>query len=162
VHAQLARLGIQHGQSDLFGRAGRAWLADVELRGPIRRRVDSSLALIDDFDREIGATTCEIEAAAKEDERVAVLCQIPGVGEYTAMLVIAEIGEIERFPTARHLCSWAGLTPTVRSSDRTRGARGVLGFPAALHRAHLGSNCGPASLARSGGSRHADVSITDA
>jgi transposase len=119
VHAQLARLGIQHGQSDLFGRAGRAWLADVELRGSIRRRVDSSLALIDDFDREIAATAREIEAAAKEDERVAVLCQIPGVGEYTAMLVIAEIGEIERFPTARHLCSWAGLTPTVRSSDRT-------------------------------------------
>lgn len=119
VHAQLARLGIQHDQSDLFGRAGRAWLADVELRESIRRRLDSLLALIDDFDREIAATAREIEAAAKEDERVAVLCQIPGVGEYTAMLVIAEIGEIERFPTARHLCSWAGLTPTVRSSDRT-------------------------------------------
>ena len=34
-----------------------------------------------------------------------------------AMLIIAEIGDITRFPTARHLCAWAGLTPTVRSSD---------------------------------------------
>ncbi len=33
------------------------------------------------------------------------------------MLVIAEVGEIERFRSARHLCAWAGLTPTVRSSD---------------------------------------------
>ena len=33
-------------------------------------------------------------------------------------LVIAEIGDISRFPSARHLCAWAGLTPTVRSSDR--------------------------------------------
>jgi hypothetical protein len=33
------------------------------------------------------------------------------------MLIIAEIGDVNRFPTARHLCSWAGLTPTVRSSD---------------------------------------------
>ena len=33
------------------------------------------------------------------------------------MLIIAEIGDIERFPSARHLCAWAGLTPTVRSSD---------------------------------------------
>jgi hypothetical protein len=34
------------------------------------------------------------------------------------MLIIAEIGDVRRFPTARHLCAWAGLTPTVRSSDR--------------------------------------------
>jgi transposase len=33
------------------------------------------------------------------------------------MLVIAEVGEVERFRSARHLCAWAGLTPTVRSSD---------------------------------------------
>ena len=30
---------------------------------------------------------------------------------------VAEIGDITRFPSARHLCAWAGLTPTVRSSD---------------------------------------------
>jgi transposase len=48
---------------------------------------------------------------------VPVLCQIRGVGRYIAMLVIAEVGDISRFPTARRLCSWAGLTPTVRSSD---------------------------------------------
>jgi transposase len=29
----------------------------------------------------------------------------------------AEIGDVERFPSARHLCAWAGLTPTIRSSD---------------------------------------------
>ena len=46
-----------------------------------------------------------------------MLCQIRGVGRYTAMLIIAEIGDIHRFPTARHLCSWAGLAPSVRSSD---------------------------------------------
>jgi transposase len=46
-----------------------------------------------------------------------VLCQIRGIGRYIAMLVIAEVGDISRFPSARHLCAWAGLTPTVRSSD---------------------------------------------
>ena len=48
---------------------------------------------------------------------VQVLCQIHGVGRYIAMLVIAETGDITRFPSARHLCAWAGLTPTIRSSD---------------------------------------------
>jgi hypothetical protein len=27
------------------------------------------------------------------------------------MLIVAEIGAVERFPSARHLCAWAGLTP---------------------------------------------------
>ena len=75
------------------------------------------MCLICDFDREITATTREIDARAKVDERVPVLCQIRGIGRYTAMLVIAEVGEVKRFPTARHLCAWAGLAPTVRSSD---------------------------------------------
>jgi transposase len=29
-----------------------------------------------------------------------------------------QIGDITRFPTARKLCAWAGLTPAVRNSDR--------------------------------------------
>ena len=85
-----------------------------------RRRagaLDSLIALICDFDREIEATTKEIDQRAKADDRVDVLCQIRGIGPYTAMLIIAEVGEISRFPDARHLCAWAGLTPTVRSSD---------------------------------------------
>ena len=32
--------------------------------------------------------------------------------------LVAEIGDIARFPTARKLCAWAGLTPQVRNSDR--------------------------------------------
>jgi transposase len=117
VHALLARQGILPGHADLFGRAGREFLVALELPEGPRRRLDSILALIDDLDREVGAATREIDARARADERVATLCGIRGVGRYTAMLVIAEVGEVDRFPTARHLCAWAGLTPTIRSSD---------------------------------------------
>jgi transposase len=117
VHALIARQGIRHEQTDLFGKAGLEFLAALELREPPRRRLDSLLALIADFDREIAATTREIDQRARRDDRVDVLCQIRGVGPYTAMLVIAEIGDIGRFAKARKLCAWAGLTPTVRSSD---------------------------------------------
>ena len=117
VHAILAKHGITRQHSDLFGKGGRAFLEALQLREPPRRRLDSLLALIDDFDREIEATSKEIEQRAQADDRVEVQTQIRGVGRYTAMLIIAEVGEIDRFPDARHLCAWAGLTPTVRSSD---------------------------------------------
>jgi len=117
VSAVLAKNGIQRPYSDLFGPAALRFLAELELRDGPRRRLDSTLALISDFTREIDATSREIDARAHEDPYVPVLCQIRGVGRYIAMLVIAEVGDITRFATARRLCSWAGLTPTVRSSD---------------------------------------------
>jgi transposase len=40
------------------------------------------------------------------------------VGPFTALVILAEIGDISRFASARKLASWAGLTPTVRGSDR--------------------------------------------
>jgi transposase len=117
VGAILAKHGIARPYSNLFGVGGSRFLAELELREGPRRRLDSLLALIAAFDREIDATTAEIEQRAKADDYVEVLCQIRGVGRYIAMLVIAEVGDVIRFPSARHLCAWAGLTPTVRSSD---------------------------------------------
>src|SRR5205085_8782556 len=117
VHAILARHGVTHQHADLFGKAGREFLATVELRDAPRQRLNSLLALLEDFDREIDVTAKEIDRQARADERVKLLCQIHGIGPYTAMLIIAEIGDVRRFPSARHLCAWAGLTPTVRSSD---------------------------------------------
>ena len=117
VSAILAKHGIAAPYSDMFGVGGTQFLAELELHESPRRRLDSHLALIADFTREIDATSGEIDARAKADPYVAVLCQIRGVGRYIAMLIIAEVGDIDRFQTARRLCSWAGLTPTVRSSD---------------------------------------------
>jgi transposase len=117
VGAILAKHGIQRPDSNLFGPGGLRFLDELELREGPRRRLDSLLSLIGDFDREIDATSREIDQRATADPYVEVLCQIRGIGRYIAMLVIAEVGDIGRFPSARHLCAWAGLTPTVRSSD---------------------------------------------
>ncbi|MBV9714155.1 MAG: transposase [Solirubrobacterales bacterium] len=113
VHAILAKHGITNQHSDLFGNGGREFLTTLALRDAPRRRLDSLIALICDFDRGIETTTTEIEQRPTVDDRVDVLAQIRGVGRYTAMLIIY----IHRFPSARHLCSRAGLAPSVRSSD---------------------------------------------
>jgi transposase len=59
----------------------------------------------------------ELHACAKADPRVTVLRTLPGVGEFTALAMLAEIGDISRFGSARKLAAWAGLTPAVRGSD---------------------------------------------
>jgi transposase len=67
--------------------------------------VDATCARADDC---VAVNGREIDERAKADDRVDVLTQIRGVGRYTAIQIIAEVGDIDRFSTARHLCSWAG------------------------------------------------------
>jgi transposase len=95
----LAKQGVKRPFSDMFGRGGLRFLDALEPAESPRRRLDSTLALIADFTREIDLTTREIDQRAKDDPYVEVLCQIRGVGRYIAMLVIAEVGDITRFPT---------------------------------------------------------------
>src|SRR2546430_7310336 len=67
VGAVLAKHGIARPYSNLFGPGGSRFLTELELREGPRRRLDSLLALIAAFDREIDATTQEIEQRARED-----------------------------------------------------------------------------------------------
>jgi transposase len=48
-----------------------------------------------------------------------VLTALPGVGQFTALVMLAEIGDITRFPSVRKLASWAGLGWPRRSADLT-------------------------------------------
>ena len=43
---------------------------------------------------------------------------IPGIGYYSALLIVSEIGEINRFPDSYHLCLYARLVPSTHSSGR--------------------------------------------
>jgi len=45
-----------------------------------------------------------------------VVTTTPDVGYFSALLIFNEIGDIQRFPSARKLCSYAGLVPPVHSS----------------------------------------------
>jgi transposase len=47
-----------------------------------------------------------------EQEAIALLDTIPGVSQRTAEILLAEIGtDMTRFPSAKHLASWAGMCP---------------------------------------------------
>jgi transposase len=118
VHAVLADRGIGEDRG-LWTGPGRAWLADLELPPIPRGIIQDCCGLLDALATPIGRLDRQITALARPDPRVQALMALPGVGRLTAMTLGAEIGDIGRFPTARKLCAWAGLTPAVRNSDRT-------------------------------------------
>ena len=85
--------------------------------------IEDDLALIDALQVPIDRLDCEVRQRARSDPRVKVLTQLPGVGPFTALVILAEVGDISRFGSARKLAAWAGLTPTVRGSRPHRPAR---------------------------------------
>jgi transposase len=116
VHALLDKLGIGHDFTDLFGRAGRRFLAAIELRDVYRQALDGYLAGIDFLTDGIAAATRSIRAALKQDPRAELLLTVPGIGELTAHLLLCEIGDIARFPSAKRLCAYSGLVPRTYQS----------------------------------------------
>ena len=117
VHSVLAKEGVSVPMSDLFGVGGQALLDKVHLAEAYRVRVESLRDLIDSVNREITKLEEQTAPYFAGDLGYHAVQAIPGVGPVLGAIFVAEIGDISRFTSARHLCSWAGLTPTHHESD---------------------------------------------
>src|SRR6266700_2103079 len=117
VHAILIRnLKQRSPATDLFGAAGRRWLAAQELPADEREMVEACLRGIDFLDREVAAIDRALAELVLGSPELRRLLTLPGVNFVTACALLAAIGDVRRFPTARHLVSYLGLDPRVRQS----------------------------------------------
>lgn len=97
-----------------------------------RFMVTQHLLAIDGFDTQIAAVSAEVAVRlAPFTTELDLLDTIPGVGPRTAEVLVAEIGtDMDRFPTAGHLSSWAGMCPGHHeSAGKRRSGRTRKGSP---------------------------------
>ena len=123
VHAVLAKLGIPVTCTDIFGVWGTVWLDGLALPQPYAGQVASlrkSCALLA---AEIAVLDAAIAGTVEHDRGYWAIRVLPGIGPVLGAVIVAEIGDITRFPAPARLCSWAGLTPRHRESD-TKVSRG--------------------------------------
>src|SRR6195256_750805 len=113
----MAKEGVLPKVSDMFGPAGTRQLDALELGAPFAHRVRSLRELIALYDREIASLERDVHQHLKHDRGYRAGQAINGVGPISAAALVAEIGDVTRFPTPAHLCSWCGLTPKHRESD---------------------------------------------
>ena len=117
VHAVLTSAGVStSGYSDIFGRGGREMLSRTELGLHHRYLLDSLLQQLDLLVAQVDDVERGLAKMAQEDPAVRSLMHIKGIGFYSALVILSEIGDITRFPTAKHLTSYAGLVPRVHQS----------------------------------------------
>lgn len=65
------------------------------------------------------ASLVRLRATIHNSQWASRLLELYGIGKWTALLIVSEIGDIGRFPSAKHLCSYAGLVPSVHVSGNT-------------------------------------------
>jgi transposase len=92
------------------------WLAALALPPRATESVAVLQRLLVAVRAEAAAATARVHAAAAADPIAVALQQIPGIGPVLALMIRAEIGVINRFPTPGHLASYAGLVVSVEAS----------------------------------------------
>ena len=125
IHAVMAKEGILPELSDMFTPAGQRLIDKMPLDGAYAIRVESLRDLLELVDREITMVEKELARRLKDDKGYQAIQALHGVGPILGAIFVAEIGDVTRFASARHLCSWAGLTPVHHESDTT------------VHRGHI-------------------------
>jgi transposase len=94
--------------------------ADSGLPDALRPVLAEAAREIRDLEARVREVERSLETMARESDLLVRLRTIPGVGLLTATALMAFVGDVQRFPSARHFASYLGLTPRETSSGLRR------------------------------------------
>jgi len=83
--------------SDLFGQRGLEFLKGVDLRKPRKEALDNYLMVLELLARLIKMTSNGLMEKANDSEQAGWAMSVPGVGYYSALLILSEVGDVSRF-----------------------------------------------------------------
>lgn len=110
--------------SELFGPTGREFLSELSLSDADQTIIEPYLSVIDAYTEHIERVEKKIERKILGSPAIAGLLAILAVGQYTAAVIVAKVGKVERFDKDKQLVSYAGLDLVVRQSGgkKVRGS----------------------------------------
>jgi transposase len=118
IHGVLMRYNVLIAAADLYGRGGRKELAAAvsELPPYSRQSVYEQLEMLDFLQLQIADCEQMLEQILQPNPDRELLKTLPGVGPILSAVIALETGTVERFASAEHLVSYAGLVPSAHQS----------------------------------------------
>lgn len=117
--------GLRPPVTDLFGVAGRSWLAQQALAAAVRESVEQILRLHDFLSQELEISEGYLRAVDREFPELRRLRTIPGIGAILAPVIWSEMGRIERFASADAWVNYTGLVPSLYESGEVSVRGGI-------------------------------------
>jgi len=129
LQAVLLRHDLRYGGKGQWTKAHWRWIQGIrvehpELQESISRRADT-VAYFDEQVRQMDGQIKECAARPSFMQQVQRLRYLKGIGTYTALALISEVGDFRRFPTARAFMAFLGLVPSEHSSGPRRRTGGI-------------------------------------
>jgi len=120
LHAVLHRYSFPLPEKGLFTPDSRHWWADLPLTPLEHTQVQSDLHTLDFAKGQVAHLEISMAKIAAQDDRMPLLVQLPGIRMVNAITILAAVGDIDRFPSAKKLVGYAGLGARVHLSGQTR------------------------------------------
>ncbi len=120
MHAVLYHHGFPR-RHDLLSLKNREWIAGLTLPAAAREQLEIALHVIDGIDLRLVPFDVELRQIARRQPGCrALVKEFYGVGELTAVTILAELGDVRRFQNSRDVVRYAGMDITVYQSDTRR------------------------------------------
>lgn len=118
LHATLSKYALSAEMKDVFGKKGREWLAQAIKKLPPETGFSAyrTLEALDRLTEQIDSLEGRLKTVFEETKEIGFLKSLPGIGFILSVVILGEVGEIERFATPKHLASYSGVVPRVSSS----------------------------------------------
>ena len=122
IHSILGKHGLIFPYSNVLGkRKAIRWYEACQIREVFRESLNHFLLIGWQLESHISKFDSLVKHEDAKDKDVPLLRTIPGIGEFRALAIKAEVGDFARFPSAPALASYAGLVSSSNSSgDRNR------------------------------------------
>jgi transposase len=128
MHSVAHRHHLRHPAGKRFNEKNTTWQKDKRLSQVEQFQLGLEMenrVYIEKQINKIGKEVAKMSHRKPWAESMTYLMQLPGFGVITGMTVLAAIGEIERFESARHLASYSGLTPGLEQSGTKYREKGI-------------------------------------
>jgi transposase len=116
LHAILSRRNIHPPFKTTFCRGWIRFVSMTDLGFVGNMARDEILRRMDHYQQEVEALDRALSEMAESYPEIQAIMDIPGIGLFSALLIVGEIGEPSRFQNARQVGAYAGLTPRVDQS----------------------------------------------
>ena len=128
MHSVAHRHHLRHPAGKRFNEKNTAWQKDQRLSQIEQFQLELEMENRVYLEKQIGRIGKEVAKMSHQNpwaQSMTYLMQLPGFGVITGMTVLAAIGEIQRFESARHLASYSGLTPGLEQSGTKYREKGI-------------------------------------
>jgi transposase len=128
MHSVAHRHHLKHERGKRFNEKNTIWQKDKRLSKVEQFQLELEMenrAYIEKQISRIGKEVAKMSHQKPWAQSMTYIMQLPGFGVITAMTVLAAIGDIQRFDSARHLASYSGLTPGLEQSGTKYREKGI-------------------------------------